>query len=604
MPLALLFGFAVTTIIVGTLFNSRTSPRDLAYAQDAATTTVTVTNVAPIWSTNAEENPASSTGTPTNVGSDTRWLGTGTDSNDEPYYMIVCSTSTLPVASSTGAPWCVGGTIRWGVSALTPSGQVATATRTAVAGDVELNEWWAFICDENDANPACNLTAVQGNGDFDASSPFYVNHRPIFNFFYDNSPQDPGLSVTWTASSVDYDVVVDADTVQLFVCKANDFTGSACGAGGTYCTSSLVSSSPTCAFALEYPKPDGNYTAFGFVLDNHGFAVSGGSQGTDSVLTVNNVAPTIAAASISLNDSDASGPLTLLNEAATTTGFNVKFTVADGNSCVTTASTSEITTALINVYRSGVGYWGCINGSQFDANSCYAASATGSGTWRVFSGADKDAGGICNGSDDDTQAWTSTFTLWYVADPTDGSTASDSAFFAEDWLNSVAAFDDQSASSNLIELLPGNARELQSFLAVDLRTPTIAYGSLAPGQNTEPLSVTTVLAATGNVGLDQSASGSHMCVPYPNCSGSATDTIHVFNQHYTATAGTVFTNGIILTSTTSPELEVNGRKSTATSHQQTASSYWGILVPITITQAGDYTGQNTIYGIKSEGSQW
>src|SRR3989344_5816407 len=100
VPLALLFGFAITTIVVGTLFNSRTASRNLARA-DSATTTVTVTNVAPTWAVDAEENPASSTGTPTNVGSDTRWLGTGFDSNDEPYYMVVCSTSTAAVASAT-----------------------------------------------------------------------------------------------------------------------------------------------------------------------------------------------------------------------------------------------------------------------------------------------------------------------------------------------------------------------------------------------------------------------------------------------------------------------------------------------------------------------
>ena len=129
VPLALLFGLAVTTIVVGTLFGFRGERGEPFALADLATTTVTVTNVAPVWTVDAEENPASSTGTPTNVGDNTRWLGTGTDSNNEPYYLLICNTSAAPTASATGAPWCASGAIRWAVSALTPSGQVATATR-------------------------------------------------------------------------------------------------------------------------------------------------------------------------------------------------------------------------------------------------------------------------------------------------------------------------------------------------------------------------------------------------------------------------------------------------------------------------------------------
>jgi hypothetical protein len=138
----------------------------------------------------------------------------------------------------------------------------------------------------------------------------------------------------------------------------------------------------------------------------------------------------------------------------------------------------------------------------------------------------------------------------------------------------------------------------------DISTTTIAYGGLQPGQNNNPAPPRIVsLIATGNTGLDLTASGSDMCPTYPSCSGNPTSTIYVFEQRY-ALASTTWTSGDALTSTSSPETELNVLKSTATSTQESAPTYWGINVPSVLTLSGDYIGENTFYGVNGEPGEW
>ena len=88
----------------------------------AATTTLTVLNTPPQWNTGLEgqEEFESSTSTPTNSGTNVSWIGTATDANGAPYFMILCSTAATPTAqmstSSLGTvpPICSAGT-RWAV---------------------------------------------------------------------------------------------------------------------------------------------------------------------------------------------------------------------------------------------------------------------------------------------------------------------------------------------------------------------------------------------------------------------------------------------------------------------------------------------------------
>jgi hypothetical protein len=98
---------------------------------------------------------------------------------------------------------------------------------------------------------------------------------------------------------------------------------------------------------------------------------SGGSHGTDTTLVVNNVSPSISAASVSLLDTDESGNLTLTTPEANTTGFKVKFTVVDNNSCQNSVAGNEISSAFINVFRSGVTSAGCDTSGEADVDKCY-----------------------------------------------------------------------------------------------------------------------------------------------------------------------------------------------------------------------------------------
>jgi hypothetical protein len=199
--------------------------------------------------------------------------------------------------------------------------------------------------------------------------------------------------------------------------------------------------------------------------------------------------------------------------------------------------------------------------------------------------------------------WDCTFPLWYVADPTDG-TATSTQYSAQNWLSSVIAIDDNTASSSRSEST--SPVEVESLLAFALNTLTIPYGSLEPGQQTDPLSATTTIAATGNVGLDERLSGESMCINYATglpCPNSATSTI-AENYQVFATSSRPYAQGVALSSTTQQELEVNVPKSTATSTQATGNTVWGILVPGTLQLAGNYKGENTFTAIVGESQFW
>lgn len=573
----------------------------------SATTSVTVLNTPPQWTVDAEENPASSTSTPTNSGSAVTWKATGTDSSNDNYWLLICKTGAAAVPTNGGIPTCAGGlSNRWAISASTASAAEATAATTTTEAMAEFNDWHAFICDGVAIGAQCNALEKTGSGT--TASPFVVNHRPTFTVFINSSPTNPGAAVTWYSTSSDTDTYQgeSSDTVKLFVCKANDFTGSACGAGGTWASSTNYAlNNASSTFTLPNPDPDGTFAAYGFVIDSHGgHAATGGSQGTNSSLVVANVNPSIAGASISLLDTDEVGNLTLTNMAAQTSGFKVRFTVTDQNSCQTTTATPEVVSALANVYRSGVTQASCDQSGEYNANSCYPALA-GAPTWPVTCTASSTS---CLGTSDSDVIWDCAFPLWYTADATDGNGVplTDPTYFAQNWLASVQAGDNNTASSSLVESTTGN--ELTSFLAYSVSTTTISYGGLQPGQNTGTVGDTaldrTDVRAAGNVGLDEILYGTDMCPGFPApCSGLATSTIFVVNQRY-ATSSISFASAVATLVNPGATLLSHVLKSTSTSTQAFVTTHWGIEIPAAITLSGDYLGQNTIIGVTSERAYW
>lgn len=574
---------------------------------DDVTTSVTVLNTPPTWTVVAQESTESSATTPTNAGATLTFTGTGTDSSNDNYYLLICKTSGSPTANASAAPTCNGGVgNQWAVSGATASGVAATAATTTIETfpfNAESNDWYAWICDGNASLPRCNATAEQGSGA--TASPFVINHPPVFSLITNDGPANPGETVTWTSTATDTDVLGGADTVRLYVCKSNDFNGTYCGAGGSWATSTAASFNPATTTPITIPTQDRNYNAYVYIVDSHGLVATSTYQGFNSSFDVSNVAPTVTAGLISLEDTDGSGNLTLLTPNATTGPFKVRFTAVDDNSCLNAASGNEFSSAIANIYRSGVGQTSCDASGEFNSNSCYVNASP------MFSGyisCTQDVAS-CSGASDTDATWTCNFSMWYNADPTDAATP----WTAENWLASVQIGDDDFATSTLTEGTSGN--EMNSFLAINaynVATTSIHYGALEPGSTTTPLTVTTDLMAVGNIGLDEDLYGDTMCTTWTaadSCDSNGfnpANDIPVSQQRF-ATSSIAYDAALTypLTSSTSPtELLIRVPKTTATSSPETRDTYWGIAIPIQITTAGDYTGQNTIVGKKSDASFW
>ncbi len=268
-----------------------------AQAQSSATTTVTVLNTPPVWTASSTEETESSQTNPTNAGDVVSWLAVGTDSNSEDYYLLICSTNASPTANSSAAPVCASG-IQWAVSTATISGTQARAATTTTASTSpfggESFSWYAWICDGNAGTPRCSNAYTQGVNATN-SSPFEVNHRPAFSIFSDDSPTVPGQIVTFNSTSSDPDSSGTQDTVRLFVCASSGFNTVTNTCTGTTLASStvLVPANASSTYTVVVPTQDQDYGAFGYVIDNHGFESAGVAHGTDSTLTVSNVAPSV-----------------------------------------------------------------------------------------------------------------------------------------------------------------------------------------------------------------------------------------------------------------------------------------------------------------------
>lgn len=570
-------------------------------AQELATTTITVLNTPPLWTSNTIENPESSTSTPTNATSSVTFAAVGTDSNNEDYFLIVCKTSVLPTPNADAPPTCDGGVgNQWAISATTTSGATSTAVYATLEADAELNDWYGWICDFNTTLPRCNLTFTNNKG-LDQGSPFHVNHRPVFTAVLNDSPTDPGVLLTWTSTSSDADTL-SSDTVTLYVCSTQDFDFGVPGCTGTLLASTTATTTDVSATTtIAIPTQDATYNAYVYVIDNHDFGAIGGSMGSSSNYTVNNVAPTVSAATMSLNGGSS---IVLTVEQGETTGVTVDLTFADNNSCVANGSTtSEFLQAAVNVYRSGITQSGCDEASEYNANHCYAWDAS-TDLWAYTQATST---GSCSGPADSDETFQFVFPLWYIADPTDGSLASETPHFSQNWLTSVQVVDDDSASSTLTEVTSGV--ELLRFLAFDLNITTINYGSLEPGNTTTPIIATTTIESTGNTGLDEALDGEDMCTDYTGqdtcfdpSPTTPTSTILVGQQVY-ATSSIAYTQATALSST-SIEVEINVASTTVTTTPATGDTIWGIAVPASIILSGNYEGQNTFIALTGEATDW
>ncbi len=588
-------------VCIFTIFNVNVPQ---AVAANNVTTSVTVLNTAPSWTVDAQESTESSQTIPTNAGTTLSFTGTGTDSSGDNYYLLICKTGSAPTANNGAAPTCNGGAAnQWAISPSTVSGVQATASTSTINTfpfDQESNAWFAWICDNNPTFARCNVLAKQGSGT--TLSPFVINHIPVFFSISNNGPIVPGGTVTWTSGSYDNDTLGGADQVRLVVCRTAGFANGNCTGGLAFATSTLAASNAATGTSFTIPAQDRWYNAFVYVVDDNNLAATSTFQGSISGFAVTNVAPTIATASVSFQDYDnTAGLLTLTVPQATSGPFKVKFTVADNNGCQNASSTNEISSNTFNVFRSGVGSTSCSISANYNSNSCYPAASP---NFTPFFNCVQDVAS-CSGASDSDATFTCTFSLWYNADPTDASTQ----FTAQNWLTSVRATDDNAVSSGFTDSTSFPA-ELQSFLAFTVSTTSIGYGALQPGDTTTPLVATTDLKAVGNVGLDENLYGDTMCTNWTapdSCDAGGINPASEIpiGQQKIATSSIAYTASVTLTSSSSPTaVTINVPKTTATSSPQTKNTFWGIAIPISITLAGNYTGQNTITGVKSAPANW
>lgn len=571
-----------------------------------ATTTLTVLNTPPVFTVNAHELIESSTSTPTNSSEQTRWTALGTDANGADYYLLICDTNATPTPNASAAPTCGAGAVKWGVSTSTVSGTYAYVSTTTleVAPFAEQNNWYAWVCDADPVDPRCSLSPVQGISATN-SSPFYVNKRPVLTVFDNNGPVDPGASINFYSTSTDPDVVDSEDDIYLVVCSTNtgySTTTNTCTTGFISSSTVGVLSDASAVYTLPSIIRDDAYEAYGYIVDEHGHEAAANPIQQDFV--VNNVAPTVLGADITLNGgSDIT--LTVPGGASSTgqtTGFTLDFTIRDANSCLTAASTSEIVDYTVSIFRSSYGTSTCDGtAGSYNPNYCYP-NGVATTTWNLSCNATT----TCSGPSQDYMDYTCTFPLWFLADPTDAGPNTPTAFANDVWTAGVYGTDDDALDG--VFATSSSPVDLISFSSIAILANEIAYGGIEPGNNTGTLIATSTLQNVGNTGLDQEARGDSMCGTYTvstPCPESSTSTIPEFRQQFASTSlayGSPF--ALSLSSTTNQEVELDVLKTTSTSTYQTGITYWGIAVPASITLAGNYQGLNTFTAVTAEPGDW
>jgi hypothetical protein len=525
---------------------------------ETVATSVIVGNSTPSFTVDPFEVVASTTANPTDVGTTITFQATGTDGNNENYYLAICKSDEI-TANNEAVPTCTGG--NWCISSSTTSGSSTTCEYGTLNGDAESNNWFAFVCDHSSSS-ICSSSEI-GTGD--SGSPFQVNHAPSFPTIANVSPLDPGSTQTWS-TAVGVSDADSGDTVRLLVCKTAGVSAGACDGGGsdTWCDGSAVTNNPSCSIGISIPTLDIGYSAFVYVYDVHDFGSTDGNQGIGSSYIVNNIAPVVSA--ISLNSGSA---ISTLNEGGTSPVV-LGATITDNNGC------ADISTVVGSMYRSGIGYSACDTGGEADGNNCYPALSCSVG-----------GGNTCDGSTDPSASYTCTAYVKYFADPTVANTT----YSAETWMDTFKAEDEALNDAQNI----GTGVEMNDLLAMDIGA-SLAFGNLSAGQTLSPLSALTVVTATGNVGLDQTLEGTNMLDV-----GDTSNTITVGNQRYALAAATAYGSGITL-SISATETELNCKKTTS-DVGETKPTYWGISIPVG-TAAGTYGGTNTVIAVKGEFAAW
>lgn len=574
-------------------------------------TSTQINNVVPTFDTNTVESwdqsytgtvdvdsrTASSTTYPTNEGTSVTFTGTGNDSNNDDYYLIVCDSDEVS-ANNSAAPDCGSGTLIC-VSDATTDETAATCSKSTTGISAETVNWYSYVCDHNSSS-ICSIASTTSHGGThaelgtpgsSAGSPFHVNHIPTFTAT-DISAVNPGTSPTFVnTSDADTDTNGTQDTFTLIVCSGESDQGGVtsaynsktdtCTGGETLCNDTLndPTEQATCqdgrAITSIPTAHASNYTVQFYVRDSHGFATS--VQSKD--FAVNDVVPELA--------TYATEAIVLLagvgDEAVT---FNVQLSDDNGDNDPTNVRFVLFDTGTTD-YQCGADEKDCyiINSGTIDPSVppgiCTTTPAetdtrSTAGSGKTALGTDKDLTIECNfGTEGSPIEFNANYSAgWNIrASVTDG--------------NGVEEFADSSdfASNSLLSI------------GASSTTPNISYGTVAVGALSSHQ--VTTLENLGNQILDFQLTGTDM-------SDSGSFTIPRAQQAWEHESGTfTWADGNTLLETASTPAGVNGCvdrdmavRAVAATGTEDESISWIIKIPAA-QESGSYTGVNHFTAVTS-----
>lgn len=562
----LIFNFNIEINKIGDKIGLSFEVPEVEANADVATTTVTVKNAAPYFTSDPQENPASASTTPTNVGDSLNFIATADDQEENNYYLIVCDQDGVTPGALGVAPTCTNKTFC--VSGATaPTAQASCYYNVESSIVAETQNWVAYVCDDHSAAGEAACTANSNDGAFhgEAGSPFYVNHAAIFSLVTTTvNNQLPGDDLTFLASTTDTDVLGGADVLSLYVCDTNVWaTSTGCG-GNELCTGTSTSPDVSCSYTVPIPTADGiANTYYAFVKDWHNMPASGNSK--SSTWTAANATPSVS--SVLLNNGN---PITLNIKGNTTTVYASSTAVTDNNGCADISSST------------GTIYWSSATGGAncaADDNDCYPIPVA-----CAISG--------CTGGVDIDVNVQCTTDLEYYAIPTNGDGTDNNPNWATDWLASIRAFDE---AVSYASTSPGV--DVVATAAIEVNEVEIAYGSLIAGQNTGTDNATTTIVNAGNSPLDTELIGDDMMR-----NGTGPEFIPASRQEFDL-ANFSWGGGTPIASSSNTTVDITAPRPTSATDVED-DIYWGIGVPIIFS--GDYSGLNTFSALldSTAGGEW
>lgn len=540
---------------------------------DTASTTVEVKNAPPAFTVQPAEVPVSTSTSPVNLGDTLTITAIATDGEPNEYYLIICSSDSIDIDEVGGLNHSCGD-VTYGSSTLTTSGQNATTTFTVIdpADDpgTEIDEWYAFVCDNHATQADCSLSSQGASpGSGDSSSPFYINHAPLFtavNTTSDNKdPGNAGDPFVVTATTTDSDIMGGEDIIELYVCSTDDWTVSSGCTNVQLCYGTSTSPNVSCSFATGTPAVDGNYPYYAYVKDWHDFASAGNSQTND--YNINNVAPTVSNVVINGGEDILLNMRGMDEYVATTSSASI----SDNNGCQDIENGG---------YATGTIYWSDATGEHNcaqDDDDCYPIA----NTFCTITP------GSCTGSSDSNLTYTCSTTIAFHAIPTDNATGS--PYWDTNWLSGISVFDDDGTYGTATSVA---GVDVVTLTALDVTEAAIPYGAIKGGQNSGDYNATTTIVNYGNSPLNAGIDVNDMDKDDPPI-----NLIEAENQQF-ATSTFIYGAGTWSVEEASSTLPVDIDVVRPTYAQTDVSDqiYWGIAIP-SGKPSGTYTGLNTFTAI-------